>query len=442
MPDDAALPRALPVPDGRIGRALALGSLTTGVLGHAVANGLRQVAGGSRPRLADMVLTPDVAQRLARDLGRMRGAAMKLGQLLSMDTGAVLPPEMTRVLAALRADAPPMPPKQLRAVLDAAWGPGWYGRFARFDVRPFAAASIGQVHRATLPDGRDLAIKVQYPGVRASIDSDLDNLAALMRVPGVLPRGVDLSPLLAEARVQLHAEADYQAEAAQLAAFHAHLAGDPGFRLPALIPDLTTDQVLAMEFVAGDRIEDAVRLPQGLRDTVAARLTDLVLRELFVFGRMQTDPNPANFRVDPATGQVVLLDFGAAMQIPSDMVAGFRRLMDAALGDDPAETRAAMAAVGYFDRATDIRHQALIQTMFETAMAPVRSDAPFDFAGSGLIERLRDMGAALGTERDLTHVPPPATLFVHRKIGGVFLIAAQLRARVALRPIVDRYRSR
>jgi len=440
MPDDAALPRARPVPDGRLGRALALGSLTTGVLGQAMATGLRRVAAGSRPRLADLVLTPDVAHRLARDLGRMRGAAMKLGQLLSMDAGAVLPPEMTQILAALRAEAPPMPPKQLRAVLDAAWGPGWYGRFARFDVRPFAAASIGQVHRATLPDGRDLAIKVQYPGVRASIDSDLDNLASLLRVPGLLPRGVDLSPLLAEARTQLHAEADYRAEAANLQAFHAHLAQDPAFRLPALIPDLSTDQVLAMEYVAGERIGDAAHLPEATRDAVAARLIDLVLRELFRFGQMQTDPNPANFRVDTGTGQIVLLDFGAVMPIPPDMAAAFRRLLGAALGDDPAETRAAMAAVGYFDRATGDRHQTLIQTMFETAMAPVRSAEPFDFAGSGLIERLRDMGAALGTERDLTHVPPPATLFIHRKIGGVFLIAAQLGARVALRPIVERYR--
>jgi predicted unusual protein kinase regulating ubiquinone biosynthesis (AarF/ABC1/UbiB family) len=371
----------------------------------------------------------------------MRGAAMKLGQLLSMDTGTVLPPEMTAALAALRADAPPMPPKQLRDVLDRAWGAGWYGLFARFDLRPFAAASIGQVHRAVTRDGRHLAIKVQYPGVRASIDSDLDNLAAMLRLPGLLPRGVGLSPLLSEARRQLHAEADYQAEAAHLTAFHALLGGSPDYRLPGLVADLTTPDVLAMDFVDSQPLDALADAPQSTRDRVAARLIDLVLRELFDFGLMQTDPNPANFRVDPATGQVVLLDFGAVLRVDPALAAAFRRLLEAALGDDPAETEAAMAAAGYFDTTMEPHHRALILRMFQTAMEPVRSDAPFDFARSGLIETLRDMGMDLGADRDLTHVPPPATLFVHRKIGGIYLIAAQLGARVALRPIVARYRS-
>ena len=109
-------------------------------------------------------------------------------------------PSCCAILARMRDDAQPMPPKQLQAVLNAEWGAGWYGRFQRFDVRPFAAASIGQVHRAVLPGGRMLAIKVQYPGVRDSIDSDVDNMVSLMRLPGLLPRGMDLAPLMAEAK--------------------------------------------------------------------------------------------------------------------------------------------------------------------------------------------------------------------------------------------------
>jgi predicted unusual protein kinase regulating ubiquinone biosynthesis (AarF/ABC1/UbiB family) len=431
---------AHPVPGGRMGRMLRLGGMTSGIIGDMVATGVRQIARGERPSLPATLLTPATAARITRDLGRMRGAAMKLGQMLSMDTGLVLPPEMTEVMAALRADAPHMPPKQLQGVLDAEWGPGWYGRFARFDVRPFAAASIGQVHRATTKDGRELAIKVQYPGVRASIDSDIDNVATLLRLPGIIPREMDLAPLLAEAKRQLHAEADYEAEARHLTAFGELLAGSTAFRLPELDRTFSTGRVLAMSYVESEPIDVLTDAPQALRDRVAGDLVDLVLRELFDFGLMQTDPNLANYRFDEASGRVVLLDFGAVMAVDPRLAQDFRRLLAAALDRDAETTKAAMLRIGYFDEATLPRHQALIMEMFDTAMAPLRQAEPFDFGRSDLIATLRDMGMAMGTERDLTHVPPPATLFLHRKIGGIYLLAAKLGARVALRPLVERYR--
>ncbi|MCC5984476.1 MAG: AarF/ABC1/UbiB kinase family protein [Rhodobacteraceae bacterium] len=432
-------PPAYPVPGGRAGRMLRLGGMTGGIVGGVLAHGAAQLARGERPRLDRALLTPATAERIARDLGRMRGAAMKLGQMLSMDTGLVLPPEMTAILAALRAEAPHMPPRQLRAVLDTAWGAGWYGRFARFDLRPFAAASIGQVHRARTRDGQDLAIKVQYPGVRASIDSDIDNVAALLRVLGVLGRDLDLRPLLAEAKAQLHAEADYMAEAAHLAHFGNALADDTRFTLPRLHAGLTRPQVLAMRFVESEPLEAVADAPQAVRDRVAEALIDLVLAELFALRRMQTDPNPANFRFDPATGRVVLLDFGAVMEIDPGMAADFRSLMRAGLSGAPDAMAAAMQAIGYFSADTAPRHRAMIRAMFDTAMVPLRQRAPFDFGETRLLEELRDMGLAMGSERDLTHIPPPATLFLHRKIGGIYLIATQLRARVALRPLLERY---
>ena len=318
---------AYPVPAGRFGRMLRMGGMATGILGGMVATGMRQIAQGERPHLPSMLLTPATAQRLTRDLGQMRGAAMKLGQMLSMDTGLVLPPEMTAILAALRADAPHMPPKQLQGVLNAAWGPGWYARFKRFDVRPFATASIGQVHRAQTPDGRDLAIKVQYPGVRASIDSDIDNVATLLRLPGLLPQGLDLAPLLLEAKIQLHQEADYLAEARHLGAFRNLLAGSEVFCLPELYPDLSTSQVLAMSYVDSQPIETLVQSPQALRNRVARELINLVLQELFSFGLMQTDPNLANYRYDPATQRIVLLDFGAVMAVSPALAQDFRQLL-------------------------------------------------------------------------------------------------------------------
>ncbi|WP_395005621.1 ABC1 kinase family protein [Cypionkella sp.] len=429
----------LAVPSGRGARFLQFGRIASGIMGGVAAGGLRSLANGKRPDLAELLFTPANTLRLTDGLSHLRGAALKLGQMLSMDTGLVLPEEVTALLSRMRDDARHMPPKQLQTTLNAEWGPGWYGRFARFDLRPFAAASIGQVHRAVTRDGQDLAIKVQYPGVRASIDSDVDNMATLLRLPGLVPRGMDLAPLLAEAKRQLHAEADYLAEAQHLSRFGTLLQGSEVFTLPKLHPDLCTPQVLAMSYLPSAPLDTLTSAPQALRDRVAAALIDLVLRELFVFGAMQTDPNLANYRYDATSGRIVLLDFGAVQPIAPALAADFRALARVALTGEADATRAAMLRIGYFSQATAPQHQALIEAMFETAMAPLRQDQPFDFGQSDLLERLRDMGLAIGRDRELAHVPPAATLFLHRKIGGMYLMAAKLKARVALRPLLEAY---
>ncbi len=431
--------RSAAVPTGRSSRLFHMGGVVAAIAGGVVAGGLRQLASGQRPDLPNLLLTPSNALRLTSGLSHLRGAALKLGQMLSMDTGLVLSPQISQIFASLRDDAKPMPPKQLQTVLNAQWGPGWLKQFRRFDVRPFAAASIGQVHRAQTLDGQDLAIKVQYPGVRDSIDSDVDNIATLMRLPGLVPSGMDLQPLLAEAKRQLHAEADYQAEANHLAQFGSLLAGSDMFLVPDLHPALCTSQVLAMRYVDSAPLDSLSHAPQALRDKVAAALIDLVLREIFVFGAMQTDPNWANYRYCPPSGRIVLLDFGAVQTIAPSLAADFRALAQVALDGEPKATRDAMLRIGYFGPTTAPHHQTLIQSMFDLAMGPLRQSSPFDFGQSDLLEHLRDMGLAIGSDRDLAHVPPAATLFLHRKIGGMYLMAAKLRARVALRPMVETY---
>ena len=378
--------------------------------------------------------------RLTAGLSHMRGAALKMGQMLSMDSGIVLSPQLTAILASLRDDARHMPPKQLQGVLNAAWGAGWHKRFRRFDVRPFAAASIGQVHRAETPDGQVLAIKVQYPGVRASIDSDVDNIAALMRLPGLMPKGMDIAPLLRAAKAQLHDEADYAAEAGHLRQFGSLLPGSEVFVVPQVQDAFCTGQVLAMTYVDSQPIDTLEQASQPVRDRAASHLIDLVLRELFTFGAMQTDPNLANYRVQSVTGRLVLLDFGAVRAIDAQTTGAFRALLTAALDRDPAAIRAAMLQIGYFGPATPPQNQDLIQRMFDMAMQPLRHDAPYDFGASDLLERLRDMGLAIGSDRNLMHLPPAETLFLHRKISDMYLLAARLRARVDLRALAERWR--
>ncbi len=428
------------MPSGRLSRLFNLGGMAAGIAGRMAVDGLQQIAEGKRPDLPGLLLTPANALRFTQRLSHMRGAAMKLGQMLSMDAGAILPAEFTSVLSQLRENAKPMPVSQLQRVLDAQWGTGWQTRFVRFDMRPFAAASIGQVHRATLPDGQQLAVKVQYPGVRASIDSDVDNVAALMRLPGLLPRGMDIAPLIAEAKNQLREEADYLSEARHLAQFRTLLETSGTFVLPELNGDFSTSEILSMTYIESVPLEALARADQKTRDLVASDLIELTLRELFEFGIMQTDPNLANYRWQPDSGRIVLLDFGATRAIAPTLAKNFRTLLNAVLDRDAELTRTAMQTIGYFDAKVAARHQRLILQMFNAAMAPLRQELPFDFGSSDLLERLRDMGLAIGSDRDLTHVPPAQTLFLHRKIGGMYLMAAKLKARVRLRGIVEKYR--
>jgi predicted unusual protein kinase regulating ubiquinone biosynthesis (AarF/ABC1/UbiB family) len=439
MPQDhPTFPRR--VPAGRLARGARIGALATGLAGGALAEGLRRLARGERPGVAEAMLNAPNARRLTGGLAQLRGAAMKLGQMLSLDAGMALPAELEAILAQLRASAPAMPPAQLKRVLIDEWGGDWHRRFARFDVTPIAAASIGQVHRAQTRDGRDLAIKVQFPGVRASIDSDIANLGTLLRLAGVVPSGLDLAPLLDQTRAQLHAEADYRQEARALTAFRGALADTPDFRVPRLHDDLSTARVLAMDHICSDPIETLAEARQDLRDRTAGALIDLVLRELFEIKQMQTDPNFANYRVEPGSGRIVLLDFGATRTIDPVTAARYRTLLGALLDGDGRVMSDEMLALGYFPASATGAETSLILGMAEHAAAPLRQAQPYDFGQTTLPLEIAEMGRPLGGSRKLWHIPPAELLFLHRKIAGMFLLAQRLRARVALRPRLERWR--
>ena len=424
------------VPSSRLARLAGFGQLAGGIVGGMVAEGARRLASGDRPRLEDLLLTPGNALRTAEQLSRLRGAAMKLGQMISLDAGDVLPAELTAILARLRESAHFMPPAQLDRVLTAEWGAGWRRRFARFDATPLAAASIGQVHRAVLPDGRVLAIKVQYPGIAASIDADVDNVATLLRLSGLLPAALDLAPLLAEAKRQLHEEADYRREADQMLRYATLLADDARFVVPAPVPDLCGARVLAMDFVPGQPIDRLATADDATRNAAAQALVGLVLREVLAFGLMQTDPNFANYRWQPDTGRIVLLDFGATRPVPPATAAAYRRLLSAGLAEDRPGLKAALLDAGFIAPATLERHGAAFDGMIDVMMAHLGRPDPFDFADRGFVERLRHHIAPILADRAAWHIPPADTLFVQRKVSGTALLAVRLRARFALRAMV------
>lgn len=421
------------VPGGRLMRLAGFGQLAGGVVGGMLTEGARRLARGDRPHLSDLLLTPANALRVTDQLSRLRGAAMKLGQMISMDAGDVLPAELTAILARLRDAAHFMPPGQLNGVLTAQWGAGWRRQFASFDDRPIAAASIGQVHRARLPDGRLVAVKVQYPAVAASIDADVDNVATLLRLSGLLPASLDVAPLLAEAKRQLHEEADYLREAAQMARYGALLAGEANFVVPAPLPEMSGPRVLVMDYIEAQPIETLASAPQAVRDKAMDALLGLVLREIFDFGFMQTDPNFANYRWQADTGRIVLLDFGAARAVPEATAAAYRRLMLAGLAEDRAALKAALVEVGFVAPQTVQRHGRALDGMIEVLLAHLGRAGLFDFADRSFVERLRAHGQTIVADRAAWHIPPADTLFVQRKVSGTALLAVRMRARLPLR---------
>jgi predicted unusual protein kinase regulating ubiquinone biosynthesis (AarF/ABC1/UbiB family) len=227
-----------------------------------------------------------------------------------------------------------------------------------------------------------------------------------------------------------------------LARFGDLLRDEPQFLVPALHPDLTTPHVLAMDYVAGVPIETLETAPQALRDRVMANLIDLVLREMLDWGLMQTDPNFGNYRWQPDTERMILLDFGAARAVPDETAHGYRILLQAGLAGDRDAVREAAVAAGFLGPAAVTAHRDLVDRMIDVVIGELGKTGPFDFGDRGFVGVLRDQGIDMARDRSTWHVPPVDTLFVQRKISGTALLAARLKARVDVRSLAETYLAR
>jgi predicted unusual protein kinase regulating ubiquinone biosynthesis (AarF/ABC1/UbiB family) len=424
------------IPQTRLGRFARLGMAAGGLAAGAAAQGLRRMARGEAPDFRGALLSGPNARRLAERLARLRGAAMKIGQLVSMQGEDLLPAEFAQALSVLRSQAVPMPPQQLRRVLGREYGAGWERHFAAFDPEPIAAASIGQVHRATARDGRDLALKIQYPGVARSIASDVDNVAALLRLFNLLPIDLDVAGIAGEAKRQLMQEADYLSEARFLAHFGRLVADDPALLVPRVHRDLTTPRIMAMDFVEAAPLDVLATLPQGRRNAVGTQLERLLFRELFEFRVMQTDPNFANYLYQPKSARLVLLDFGATRHFSAGFVANYARISRAVVeGNRDAVAREAVR-IGYAAADDTPERIAAVVDMCLLVCEPLRHVGRYDFGASNLAARVRQLGYELAVRRRLLRSPPPETLFLHRKLVGSFLLLARLGAQVDARSLI------
>ena len=425
------------IPKSRLSRFGRVARLAGGVAAGMLGEGARQLAKGNRPKVSDLILTPSNAKRVQTQLSAMRGAAMKIGQLLSMESADFLPPELADILAQLRDSAFTMPRAQLEQTLVDAYGEAWVDKFKFFEYTPLAAASIGQVHRATTHDGQEIVLKIQYPGVAESIDSDVDNIASLLRISSLLPKHVEITDLLSDAKAQLHEEADYELELKHLQAFNELLEDDERFYVPTSYPEFSTSTVLAMEYVEGISIDKLEGVKPSEIDRVMASLFDLMLHELFDLRAMQTDPNFANYLYQKQTGKIVLLDFGATRTFSKKFATDYKRLIRGVLTEDREKILDAADRIGYVATTASEGYQDFLVSIFDIALESFKEQDIYDFENARLSERLASLTEEAYEFKEFWQTPPTNVIYLHRKLGGMFMLAARLGAQVNVNEIVS-----
>ncbi|KAK0626496.1 ABC1 family-domain-containing protein [Immersiella caudata] len=429
------------VPSSRIGRLWNYGGLAAGMFAGAIGEGLSRAVGGGSSSGGSVMLSPANMERLVSKLSRMRGAALKMGQMMSFQDAKMLPGPIQEVLQRVQDRADYMPAWQRDRVLTANLGPEWRDLFSEFEEKPIAAASIGQVHRATLKStGSRVAVKIQFPGVADSINSDLDNLSVLLAAANLLPKGLYLNKTIDNARTELAWECDYEREAECAARYRELLAGGPDeavFAVPQIYPEASGKHVLTMEFMDGVGVTRINSFAQEQRDWIGTQILRLCLREITEFHFMQTDPNWTNFLYNASKDRLELLDFGASREYPEEFISKYIALLKASSRSDRDCVKELSEELGYLtgheSKAMLDAHTTSVMTLAE----PFLQSAPevYDFRDQTITERVKAQIPVMIHER--LAPPPEETYSLHRKLSGAFLLCARLGSRVRCRELFE-----
>ncbi|XP_028068972.1 protein ABC transporter 1, mitochondrial [Camellia sinensis] len=432
-------PRERRVPSTPFSRALGFAGLGAGLAWGTIQESAKRIVFGmpdsqEKQSAISPFLSEKNAERLALALCRMRGAALKLGQMLSIQDESIIPPPILAALDIVRQGADVMPMSQLNQVLDAELGPDWSPKLISFDYEPIAAASIGQVHRAVTKNGLHIAVKIQYPGVADSIESDIENVKRLLDYTNLIPENLFLDRAMKVAKEELSRECDYELEATNQRRFRDLLSNTKGFYVPKVMTDISSKRVLATELVPGIPIDKVALLTQETRNYVAKKLLELALMELFVFRFMQTDPNWSNFLYDEATRTINLIDFGAARDFPKCFVDDYLRMVLACANSDREEVIAMSKRLGFLTgMESEIMLEAHVQAAFVVGL-PFSKTGGYDFRSTNITQSVSNLGATMLRHR-LT--PPPDEVYsLHRKLSGAFLACIKLGAVVPCRELL------
>ena len=418
-------------PSSRFARLRKLAGLGAQLGTDALARGVRRLAGSDPDSMSR-----STAEKLVETLGDLKGAAMKLGQVASMDPD-LFPPEVRAVLARLQNEAPPMPFERVAAVLEDELGGTPDELFAEFSREPMAAASLGQVHRARLHDGRDVVVKVQYPGIDQALRSDIDNLGMVVRTMAFAHRALDGRRYFHELAEELAHELDYSREGRLAREFARASAGLPDVVVPEIVDERTSTRVLTMQHIPGQTLRTflASKPVNAERLRVSGLLIRAVHGSFLVDGTVHADPHPGNFMVMP-DGRLGVLDFGSVKRFSREFFEGHRDVFQRVLEQKPIDVLALVRRVGFTVELSDDEARPLLEALIHVAGRALRTD-DYDYAHDTMAPDSRKLFASHAPQFLKIRPPAEGVMFI-RAFGGLQQNLRLLGARGDFRPF---YRS-
>jgi len=418
------------------GRFLKLAGMTASIAGKAVSNSFKSRNSTEEEKAAARVaMYEEIGSQIADTLGHMKGAAMKVGQIASQYQD-LFPPEIAKALEKLQRQAPAVSFSVIRAQVEKELGKPLEQIFKSFDEKSFAAASIGQVHRAVLPDGQKVVVKVQYPGVAESCDSDLKQLRMAFKLAGLIKIDRKLQDeLFHEIRESLHHELNYIHEAHNLNVFAAfHNVKDSKLIIPKVFTEYTSRRVLTLSEELGDSMEQAAEYPDEIRREIGERLFNMCAQQIFVLHSFHCDPHPGNFAFRP-DGTVVVYDFGGVKELDLSIVQAYRQIVAASLEEN-------VPVMEDMLRTLKVRnHHGQIPADFYLAWNKILIEPisqPFDFGTSTTHIQVVDQ-LKKSTKYWESFVPSAETMMINRTVSGFYWNMVRLKVKDNFRPLTDHY---